>query len=197
MAHAHARPARSMRLRSRSPTISMNDFDVRGSFCGGRSAASFVIATRPPRQSTMSNARDRRTVPVRLNIAYRASDWRIQRTAGQADRLHGMARRTYPHDGSLQVRSLLAGQTSQPCRCQSAHALGSIRLPLGDRLHQPIPEQARWLAQVAEATSPITPCRPTRRRSEHSAITWLTSGAARCRDAASERDHLTGDQADR
>ena len=40
--------------------------------------------------------------------------------------------------------------------------------------------------RLSEATSPITPCRPTRRRSELSATMWLTFGAARCRDAVSE-----------
>ena len=39
--------------------------------------------------------------------------------------------------------------------------------------------------KLSEVISPITPCRPTRHRSELSAITWSTSGAARCRDAVS------------
>ncbi len=47
------------------------------------------------------------------------------------------------------------------------------------------PNRGAGWRRLSEATSPITPCRLTRRRSEHSAITWLTSGAARCRDAVS------------
>ena len=46
------------------------------------------------------------------------------------------------------------------------------------------PNRGAGWRRLSAATSPITPCRQTRRRSEHSAITWLTSGAARCRDAA-------------
>jgi group II intron reverse transcriptase/maturase len=48
------------------------------------------------------------------------------------------------------------------------------------------PNRGAGWRRLSEAISPITPCRPTRRRSEHSAITWLTSGDVRCRDAASE-----------
>src|SRR5258708_22652141 len=47
------------------------------------------------------------------------------------------------------------------------------------------PSRGAGWRRLSEAISPITPCRPTRHRSEHSAITWLTSGAARCRDAVS------------
>ena len=47
------------------------------------------------------------------------------------------------------------------------------------------PSRGAGWRRLSEATLPITPCRPTRHRSEHSAITWSTSGAARCRDAVS------------
>jgi hypothetical protein len=47
------------------------------------------------------------------------------------------------------------------------------------------PSRGAGWRRLSEAISPITPCRPTRHRSEHSAITWSTSGAARCRDAVS------------
>src|SRR5258708_13235662 len=47
------------------------------------------------------------------------------------------------------------------------------------------PSRGAGWRRLSEAISPMTLCRPTRHRSEHSAITWLTSGAARCRDAVS------------
>jgi len=52
------------------------------------------------------------------------------------------------------------------------------------RQFPPGPNRGAGWRRLSEATSPITPCQPTRRRSEHSAITWLTSGDVRCRDAA-------------
>jgi group II intron reverse transcriptase/maturase len=64
--------------------------------------------------------------------------------------------------------------------------LKEIKEEMRRRMHQPIPEQGRWLAQVVRGYFAYHAVRPTRRRSEHSAITWLTSGAARYRDAASE-----------
>jgi RNA-directed DNA polymerase len=45
--------------------------------------------------------------------------------------------------------------------------LKAIKDQLRRRIHEPIPDQGRWLAQV-EATSPITLFRPTSYRSKHS-----------------------------
>ena len=39
--------------------------------------------------------------------------------------------------------------------------LTEIKKELRKRMHQPIPEQGRWLAQVVRATLPIMPCLPT------------------------------------
>ena len=49
--------------------------------------------------------------------------------------------------------------------------LRDIKEELRRRMHQPIPEQGRWLRQVVTGTSPITQSRPTAGRSRRSGTT--------------------------
>jgi hypothetical protein len=62
--------------------------------------------------------------------------------------------------------------------------LRDIKDQLWRMLHQPIPEQGRWLQQVVPATSPITQCRPMLVRLRPSDITSPNSGGARFGGAA-------------
>src|SRR5262249_23682781 len=63
--------------------------------------------------------------------------------------------------------------------------LKEIKGEMRHRMHQSIPEQGRWLAHVVRGYLAYHAVAPTPHRSEHSAITGLPAGAARCRDAVS------------
>jgi len=75
--------------------------------------------------------------------------------------------------------------------------LNEIKEEMRRRMHQSIPSRGVGWRRLSEATSPITPCRPTRRRSELSATMWLTLALLAVATQSARWDHLAADQADR
>jgi hypothetical protein len=62
--------------------------------------------------------------------------------------------------------------------------LREVKEELRQRMHQPIPEQGRWLRQVVAGFFAHTPCRPTAWPRAHSITMSPTNGGVRFAGAA-------------
>jgi hypothetical protein len=66
--------------------------------------------------------------------------------------------------------------------------LAEVKTELRKRMHQPIPEQGRWLGQIVRGYFAYHAFPRTARRSPHSIDTWYGSGTAHCGAAARKID---------